>query len=189
MRRTRNCWDEIKEAVQDGARVMAHLLVVLLSVYLLCSCNTKKHIVEQEHISETHYQKDDSLARLEMYNINGLSEIRDYFLRIHGKGEIVLFDPSMAIDTGGGFYAPVIAKINFENNSDFICHVEKNDSSMTGAVVTDSISRKDSATIVDDFSYEEKKEKNDRILPSLRIVYVLVIVLLILIVWYRKKMR
>lgn len=97
---------KIKEAVRDGMEVIMVVLAVLMCIGMFSCSTTKKTAKKSEVVQEGNTMTLSSGSDLfTHFSIQELS-----------AEKVVIYDTSLAVDTIGGFYAPVIAEIERNSN-------------------------------------------------------------------------
>lgn len=185
----KNCLNNIKESVGDGLKVMLSFIVLLLFVYVLCSCSSKRHIVETNTKVEQSMKDKDSVIGVDIASVRTLSEMREYIRKAIGGGEVFLYDTSLAIDTGGGFYAPVLAHVSFEHQTESVYHKNKDIEETTEIAIKDSVSNNEVIFTKENNDKEEKSERGSGFFNFTNgmIVGMLILVLLLLFIFIRKR--
>lgn len=76
--------------------------ILLLILILFVSCKTTKKV---EHYTGTHYSATELASQLNLGKYSVIDESK------FGELHIYIYDTSLAKDTGGGFYSPLVAEI------------------------------------------------------------------------------
>jgi len=76
--------------------------ILLLILILFVSCKTTKKV---EHYTGTHYSATELASQLNLGKYSVIDESKI------GELHIYIYDTSLAKDTGGGFYSPLVAEI------------------------------------------------------------------------------
>ena len=76
--------------------------ILLLILILFVSCKTTKKV---EHYTGTHYSATELASQLNLGRYSVIDESK------FGELHIYIYDTSLAKDTGGGFYSPLVAEI------------------------------------------------------------------------------
>ena len=138
--------------------------ILLLIMILFVSCKTTKKV---EHYTGTHYSATELASQLNLGRYSVIDESKI------GELHIYIYDTSLAKDTGGGFYSPIIAEI------------VQRDTTQTTTHVKDTITYTDNATEVVKESVKTEK-KTTRLRTNEILVLVILIAIFLLVILRRR---
>lgn len=138
--------------------------LLLFLLLLLVSCKTTKKV--EEHFTGTHYTAAELVSQLNLGRYSVIDESKI------GELHIYIYDTSLAKDTGGGFYSPIVAEIVQRDTTQTITHV------------TDTITYTEDIKEMTEDSIDAEK-KTTRKVSSNRFYWFIVILLLLVVCIYR----
>ncbi len=160
---------------------------MVFMLLMLYSCSVKKKVIEEGSRKEDSTMHKDSTSITTSVSKLTSESFRDYMIEFVGKGDIIIFDTSMAVDTGGGFYAPVKAHIKTESTANVKGNEEENETIENIETRHDSLSVSASNHEEENNIRKENKSTTNSMAVFFNGIVIGILLLLLGIVFYKIK--